>query len=95
MREKLRELTKLTACVYPSLKLFMFVLEGFKSKNNCTRIKDVDLLGYMIDHYGIEVIVSVISLQVFSIQLVFMLNLCLLYSTRYVVQQRPYRLLQL
>lgn len=55
VREKIRELAKLTTCIYPTSKLFTFILEGLRSKNNRTRIESVDLLGFMIDRYGIEV----------------------------------------
>lgn len=55
VREKMRDLTKLITCVYPASKLFTFILEGLRSKNNRSRIESVDLIGYMIDRYGIEV----------------------------------------
>lgn len=55
VREKMRELTKLICCIYPTSKLFVYILEGLKSKNNRTRIESVDHVGYMIDRYGVEV----------------------------------------
>eukprot|EP01018_Ginkgo_biloba_P025077 Gb_07658 [translate_table: standard] len=55
VREKMRELTKLMTCIYPTSKLFTFILEGLRSKNNRTRIESVDLIGFMIDRYGAEI----------------------------------------
>ncbi|XP_057847026.2 protein MOR1 isoform X2 [Cryptomeria japonica] len=54
VREKMRDLTKLMTCIYPASKLFTFILEGLRSKNNRTRIESVDLIGFMLDRYGIE-----------------------------------------
>ncbi|KAH9313334.1 hypothetical protein KI387_028369 [Taxus chinensis] len=54
VREKMRDITKLMTCIYPASKLFTFILEGLRSKNNRTRIESVDLIGFMIDRYGIE-----------------------------------------
>eukprot|EP01018_Ginkgo_biloba_P037454 Gb_11679 [translate_table: standard] len=55
VREKMRELTKLISCIYPPQKLFTFILEGLRSKNNRSRIECVDHIGFMIDHYGVEI----------------------------------------
>ncbi|XP_031503341.1 protein MOR1 isoform X2 [Nymphaea colorata] len=55
MREKLRDLMKQIVCIYPASKLFQYVLEGLRSKNNRTRIECVDLIGYMIDYHGEEI----------------------------------------
>ncbi|KAH7416157.1 hypothetical protein KP509_14G078100 [Ceratopteris richardii] len=55
VREKMRELTRLICCIYPSSKLFVYILEGLKSKNNRTRIESVDHVGYMIDRFGVEI----------------------------------------
>lgn len=60
VREKLRDLTKQIVHVYSASKLLPFILEGLRSKNNRTRIECVDLIGFLIDHYGAEV-----SLEVF------------------------------
>eukprot|EP00252_Welwitschia_mirabilis_P027944 TRINITY_DN9838_c0_g1_i1.p1 TRINITY_DN9838_c0_g1~~TRINITY_DN9838_c0_g1_i1.p1 ORF type:complete len:2078 (+),score=475.99 TRINITY_DN9838_c0_g1_i1:649-6234(+) len=66
VREKMRDLTKLITCIYPATKLFAFILEGLRSKNNRTRIESVDLIGYMIDHYGIEITGPTRALQAVS-----------------------------
>ncbi|KAH9313886.1 hypothetical protein KI387_022513, partial [Taxus chinensis] len=55
VREKMRELTKLIAGIYPPPKLFAYILEGLRSKNNRSRIECVDHIGFMIDQYGIEI----------------------------------------
>lgn len=55
VREKLRDLTKQIVHVYSAAKLLPFILEGLRSKNNRTRIECVDLIGFLIDHYGAEV----------------------------------------
>lgn len=55
VREKLRDLTKQIVHVYSASKLLPFILEGLRSKNNRTRIECVDLIGFLIDHYGAEV----------------------------------------
>lgn len=55
VREKMRELTKSLCCVYPASKVFVFVSEGLRSKNNKTRIECVDHIGVLVDRYGIEV----------------------------------------
>jgi cytoskeleton-associated protein 5 len=52
----MRELTKLICCIYPTSKLFVYILEGLKSKNNRTRIECVDHIGYLIERVGVEVI---------------------------------------
>ena len=51
----MRELTKLICCIYPTSKLFVYILEGLKSKNNRTRIESVDHIGYLIERIGVEV----------------------------------------
>lgn len=55
VREKMRELIKLISGIYPPSKLFTYILEGLRSKNNRSRIESVDHIGFMIDHYGIEI----------------------------------------
>ncbi|MQM08157.1 hypothetical protein Taro_041011 [Colocasia esculenta] len=63
VREKMRELMKQIVHVYSASKLFPYILEGLRSKNNRTRIECVDLLGFLIDHYGAEISVQFRSLQ--------------------------------
>lgn len=67
VREKMRELTKLICCIYPTSKLFVYILEGLKSKNNRTRIESVDHIGYMIDRYGVEIAGPTKALQSISV----------------------------
>lgn len=55
VREKMRELIKLISGIYPPSKLFTYMLEGLRSKNNRSRIESVDHIGFMIEHYGIEI----------------------------------------
>ncbi|KAL5730206.1 Protein MICROTUBULE ORGANIZATION 1 [Ranunculus cassubicifolius] len=55
VREKMRELTKQIARLYSASKIFPYVLEGLRSKNNRTRIECVDLVGFLIDHHGAEI----------------------------------------
>lgn len=55
VREKMRELIKLISGIYPPSKLFTYILEGLRSKNNRSRIESADHIGFMIDHYGIEI----------------------------------------
>lgn len=66
VREKMRELTRLICCIYPASKLFVYILEGLKSKNNRTRIESVDHIGFMIDRYGVEMAGPTKALQLIS-----------------------------
>lgn len=63
LREKIRELMKQIVSIYSASKLLPYVLEGLRSKNNRTRIECVDLIGYLIDHYGAEISGQLKSLQ--------------------------------
>ncbi|KAJ1686606.1 hypothetical protein LUZ63_017996 [Rhynchospora breviuscula] len=64
VREKMRELIKQTVGIYPSQRLFPFVVEGIRSKNNRTRIECSELVGFLIDNHGAEIIGQMKSLQV-------------------------------
>ncbi|KAK9152687.1 hypothetical protein Sjap_000167 [Stephania japonica] len=55
VREKMRELTKQIVRWYSAGKLFPYILEGLRSKNNRTRIECVDLIGFLIDNHGVEI----------------------------------------
>ncbi|XP_024517263.1 protein MOR1 [Selaginella moellendorffii] len=55
VREKMRELMRLICCIYPASKLFTYICEGLRSKNNRTRIESVDHIGFMVDRYGVEI----------------------------------------
>ena len=55
IREKMRDLTKQIIQMYSATKSYPYILEGLCSKNNRTRIECVDLVGFFIDHRGIEV----------------------------------------
>ncbi|KAG9440986.1 hypothetical protein H6P81_016840 [Aristolochia fimbriata] len=63
VREKMRELTKQITCIYSASKLFPYILEGLRSKNNRTRIECVDLIGFLMDHHGTEISGQLKSLQ--------------------------------
>ncbi|KAJ6844297.1 protein MOR1-like [Iris pallida] len=63
VREKMRELMKQIVSIYSASKLFPYILEGLRSKNNRTRIECVDLVGYLIDNYGNEISGQFKSLQ--------------------------------
>ncbi|KAG1338209.1 protein MOR1 [Cocos nucifera] len=63
VREKMRELMKQIVTIYSSSKLLPYILEGLRSKNNRTRIECVDLVGYLVDHYGAEISGQLKSLQ--------------------------------
>lgn len=51
----MRELTKQLVQVYSATKIYTYILDGLRSKNNRTRIECVDLVGFFIDHHGAEV----------------------------------------
>lgn len=55
VRDKFRELVRLLCCLYPSSKIFTFLLDGLRSKNNRTKIECVEQLGFLIERYGVEV----------------------------------------
>ncbi|KAK9128546.1 hypothetical protein Syun_017343 [Stephania yunnanensis] len=57
VRERMRELTKQIVRWYSAGKLFPYILEGLRSKNNRTQIECVDLIGFLIDNHGAEVTV--------------------------------------
>jgi len=58
VREKIRELTRLLCSIYPAPKVFVFMTDGLKSKNNRTRIECVENIEFMIEQCGIEVFPS-------------------------------------
>ncbi|MCL7034943.1 hypothetical protein MKW94_023873 [Papaver nudicaule] len=63
VREKMRELTKQIASLYSASKLFPYILEGLRSKNNRSRIECVDLIGFLMDTHSAEVSGQLKSLQ--------------------------------
>ncbi|GBG84830.1 hypothetical protein CBR_g39205 [Chara braunii] len=63
VREKMRELMRQISSIYPPSRLFAFIVEGVRSKNNRTRVECVDQLGSMIDRHGIEIVGSTKALQ--------------------------------
>lgn len=72
VREKMRELTKQIVNIYSASKSFPYILEGLRSKNNRTRIECADLVGFIIDHHGVEVkvenfVLLLLSLSLFSV----------------------------
>lgn len=79
VREKMRELTKQFVVVYSASKCFPYILEGLRSKNNRTRIECADLVGFILDHHGAEVLFAnafcelfftVFSLDIYSLHYV-------------------------
>lgn len=64
VREKMRDLTKQIVQMYSAAKIYPYILEGLRSKNNRTRIECVDLVGFLIDHHGAEISGQLKSLQV-------------------------------
>ncbi|XP_022977426.1 protein MOR1-like [Cucurbita maxima] len=63
VKEKMRELTKQIIQTYSATKMFPYILEGLRSKNNRTRIECADLVGFLIDNYGSEISGQLRSLQ--------------------------------
>ncbi|KMT04298.1 hypothetical protein BVRB_8g183730 [Beta vulgaris subsp. vulgaris] len=64
LREKIHELTKQIANVYSAAKLFPYIVEGLRSKNNRTRIECADLVGFLLEHHGAEISGQLKSLQI-------------------------------
>lgn len=64
VREKMRELTKQIIHSYSAAKTFPYVLEGLRSRNNRTRIENVDLVGYLLENHGAEIGGQLKSLQI-------------------------------
>ena len=54
LREKIHELTKHIVNVYSAAKLFPYIVEGLRSKNNRTRIECADLVGFLLENHGAE-----------------------------------------
>ncbi|XP_043263019.1 protein mini spindles [Colletes gigas] len=55
VRNGVRALFKQIALVYPVSKLFLYVMEGLKSKNARQRTECLDQLGSLIENYGLSV----------------------------------------
>lgn len=51
----MRDLIKQIIHWYSAAKTFPYILEGLRSRNNRTRIECVDLVGYLLDNHGTEV----------------------------------------
>ncbi|XP_050225850.1 protein MOR1 isoform X2 [Mercurialis annua] len=64
VREKMRELTKQIVHAYSASKIFPYILEGLRSKNNRTRIECADLVGFLIEHHVAEISGQLKSLQI-------------------------------
>ncbi|KNA20108.1 hypothetical protein SOVF_055370 [Spinacia oleracea] len=63
LREKIHELTKQIVSIYSAAKLFPYIVEGLRSKNNRTRIECADLVGFLLDNHGAEITGQLKSLQ--------------------------------
>ncbi|KAJ8426686.1 hypothetical protein Cgig2_018777 [Carnegiea gigantea] len=51
LREKIRVLTRQIVSIYPAAKVFPYVVEGLRSKNNRTRIECADLVGHFLENH--------------------------------------------
>ena len=69
VREKMRELMKQIIQAYSVAKTYPYILEGLRSKNNRTRIECTDLIGYLLETCGTEVVARLDKL--FDISLLF------------------------
>ncbi|CAO2842672.1 unnamed protein product [Amaranthus hypochondriacus] len=64
LREKIHELTKQIVSVYSAAKLFPYVVDGLRSKNNRTRIECSDLVGFLLENHVTEISGQLKSLQI-------------------------------
>ncbi|KAL4225289.1 Cytoskeleton associated protein 5 [Mactra antiquata] len=55
VRRDVRSIFKLLYKVYPASKMFVFILDGVKSKNSKQRTECLEELGYLIETYGISI----------------------------------------
>ncbi|KAM7363198.1 msps cytoskeleton-associated protein 5 isoform 2-T4 [Cochliomyia hominivorax] len=55
VRNGVRSLLRQILLVYPYTKVFVYVMEGLKSKNARQRTECLDELGYLIENYGLTV----------------------------------------
>ncbi|KAI7983681.1 Protein MOR1 [Camellia lanceoleosa] len=59
----MKKLIKQIIHAFSAAKTFPYVLEGLRSRNNRTRIECVDLVGFLIDNHGAEIVGQLKSLQ--------------------------------
>ncbi|XP_057538805.1 protein MOR1-like isoform X2 [Amaranthus tricolor] len=64
LREKIHQLTKQIVSVYSAAKLFPYVVDGLRSKNNRTRIECSDLVGFLLENHVTEISGQLKSLQI-------------------------------
>ncbi|KAG5516861.1 hypothetical protein RHGRI_037558 [Rhododendron griersonianum] len=62
-REKMRGLIKKIIHAYSATKSLPYILEGLHSRNHRTRIECVDLVGFLFDTHGAEIVGQLKSLQ--------------------------------
>ncbi|XP_058196749.1 protein MOR1-like isoform X2 [Rhododendron vialii] len=62
-REKMRGLIKKIIHAYSAKKSLPYILEGLRSRNHRTRIECVDLVGFLFDTHGAEIVGQLKSLQ--------------------------------
>lgn len=55
VRNGVRSLLRQILLVYPYTKVFVYIMEGLKSKNARQRTECLDELGYLIENYGLTV----------------------------------------
>ncbi|XP_049764940.1 protein mini spindles [Schistocerca cancellata] len=55
VRNSVKSLFKQLERIYPASKLFVYIMDGLKSKNARQRTECLELLGYLIEGYGLSV----------------------------------------
>lgn len=55
VRHGVRSLLRLICEIYPYTKVFIYIMDGLKSKNARQRTECLDELGYLIERYGVNV----------------------------------------
>lgn len=55
VRRDVRNIFKLICKVYPASKMFVFLLDGLKSKNSKQRTECLEEMGYLIERYGVNI----------------------------------------
>lgn len=64
VREKMRELIKQIIHAFSATKAFPYILEGLRSRNNRTRIECSDLVGFIMDNHGTEIVGQLKNLHI-------------------------------
>lgn len=64
LRDKMRELTKQIVGIYSAARIFPYIIEGLRSKNNRTRIECADVIGFLLENHVAEISGQLKSLQI-------------------------------